>query len=193
MATQRLCSIPDCSKPVSGRGLCGMHYYHWRKTADPALIKRSTPRGVPMAYLLAHMHDDCPKWPFARTSDGYGEVQHNSRTVYVHRFVCELVHGPSPLPGLDAAHSCGKGHEGCFGARCIEWKTRRDNQLDRISHDTHHRGERHGMSKLTEDDVRKIRSLTTGDHSHSQIASMFNISREAVSAIYRRRSWGWLD
>ena len=30
MATSRLCSIPDCGKPVWARGWCGMHYQRWK-------------------------------------------------------------------------------------------------------------------------------------------------------------------
>lgn len=35
------CSVPDCKKPVHGRGLCHRHYERWRKHGSPAIGPRS--------------------------------------------------------------------------------------------------------------------------------------------------------
>ncbi len=31
----RTCSIPDCDRPVSGHGLCKLHYNRWRRHNNP--------------------------------------------------------------------------------------------------------------------------------------------------------------
>jgi len=35
MANPRLCSVPDCNKPHSARGLCRAHYAHWNRNSKP--------------------------------------------------------------------------------------------------------------------------------------------------------------
>ena len=153
---------------------------------------RSYPkRGEPMRHLLAHMWDDCPRWPYARGKRGYGHIQHGGKVVDVHRLVCELAHGPPPSPAHDAAHSCGKGHEGCFGARCLSWKTKVENRADSVRHGTMSRGSLHPISRLTEAQVQEIRRLR-GQLSQTQIAARFSVSRGAIADIHTGRKWRWL-
>jgi hypothetical protein len=145
--------------------------------------KRAYPkRNTLIPYMLEHMHDDCPKWPYARGGGGYGKVQYNGKVVDVHRLVCRLVHGDPPTPRHQAAHNCGKGRDGCFGAGCIEWKTPYENQEDRRKHGTMMQGESHYACKLTDADVERIRSMSS-DYSQSRIAKAFGISRSYVSQI----------
>jgi hypothetical protein len=144
-----------------------------------------------MRHLLAHMHDDCPKWPFARGKGGYGHIQHDGRVKDVHRLVCEMTHGPAPSPAHDAAHSCGKGREGCFGAGCISWKTKGENQADRIAHGTHDQGERQYAAKLAVAQVLEIRA-SEGSEPPRATAKRFGVSRATIRDIQRRRRWAWL-
>jgi hypothetical protein len=55
------------------------------------------------------------------------------------------------------------------------------------------RGERHGMSKLTEQQAREIFWLT---HETSrfmrEIAECFGITKSSVQSIKERRNWKWL-
>jgi hypothetical protein len=48
------------------------------------------------------------------------------------------------------------------------------------------------MNKLTEVDVRKIRSLQ-GVMTQQGIADMFGVDRTQVSNILRRKQWAWLE
>lgn len=193
MANQSICKIPGCGKGGHvRRGLCNKHYHRWRNHGDPNKAGNYAGRGEAMRFLLAHMHDDCPKWPFARDTNGYGNIQFKGRVTKVSRVVCELAFGPAPSPFHDAAHNCGKGHEGCFGASCIEWKTKAENQEDRIAHGTSNRGERHGLAKLSVDTVREIRRRAEFE-TQSAIARSLGISRGTVSDIVLRKRWAWLD
>jgi hypothetical protein len=135
--THSLCIVDGCDNGGKLRvGLCSRHYKRAWRHGDTSAARRYPERGDPAKYLADHMWDDCPKWPFARGRGGYGRIQHEGGVRDVHRLVCETVHGPSPSPDHVAAHDCGKGNEGCFGARCIRWKTRSENQRDRIRHGT---------------------------------------------------------
>lgn len=50
-------------------------------------------------------------------------------------------------------------------------------------------GENNGMSKLKENDVKKIKSLLKTDISQSKIASLFNVNRRTISSINTGKLW----
>jgi hypothetical protein len=118
-------------------------------------------------------------------------VQHEGRTRYVHHLACEAEHGPRPSPQHEVAHSCGRGHEGCVNRKHLRWATRSENQMDRVKHGTHNRGERHGMSRLTEHQAREALRLR-GLISQEAIAERFGVSRGAICRIHQGRGWAWL-
>lgn len=51
------------------------------------------------------------------------------------------------------------------------------------------KGEKHGMSKLTDEKVRQIYSLKNSGLSSTKIGVQFNISRRQVSDIFRGVAW----
>lgn len=150
------------------------------KAGDPGQFLHET--------TVAHGGDDCLRWPYAIQSRGYGVIWID-KLQYVHRLVCERTHGPAPL-NHDAAHICGR--RDCCSPRHIVWKTRKENMADTLIHDTHRRGTRNNLAKVTEADVRKIRALE-GIKPQRVIAEDFGIARETVSKIHRRASWAWLE
>jgi hypothetical protein len=138
-----------------------------------------------------HAGPDCLIWPFT-TSRGYGWVSYNGKGSVVPRVVCEHVHGPAPTPKHHAAHSCGKGHLGCCAPNHLRWATAQENSKDRIIHGTDARGEKQWNSKLTLDDVKRIKAMR-GSATETQIASMFGVSRGAVASIFQNRTWAWVS
>lgn len=196
MPDPRICSIPGCGKPVDSWGWCHPHYLRWRRHGDP-LAGRSagTGRGVATRYLnevvLCHTGDECLIWPFSRNSNGYGQINRSRRPQIVSRLVCERLYGPAPTPTHQAAHSCGKGHEGCVSPKHLRWATPVGNQADRLEHGTHNRGERCGAAKLTDGEVREIRRLK-GAMLIREIAEQFGISPGNIGNIFHGRTWAWL-
>lgn len=193
MATSRLCSIADCGKPHYAKGWCWRHYLRQRRHGDP--LKGGTTLGEPQAFLqnvaLPYQGDECLVWPFCRTPKGYGEVRLNGRSRFVHRVVCEAIHGPPPTARHEAAHSCGNGHLGCVAPRHLRWATHAENRLDMIAHQRSLRGTRNPHARLTPADVRIIRKMD-GQNQH-QIARLFGVHPNTINAILRRRNWKWLD
>lgn len=191
MATSRICSIPDCCKPVRTRGWCYAHYERWRHHGDP--LKGRTSRGEPLAYfrkvVLPYSGEACLKWPYNNDGHGYGRVWYEGRMQQVARLVCTATQG-EPLPFLEAAHSCGKGHEGCVNPQHITWKTHQANQKDRIAHGTIPRGVEIKSAKLTPKDVLEIRAAK-GDH--KVIAARYGVSHTSVYLIKRRKNWAWVE
>ncbi|MGN7750589.1 HNH endonuclease [Sinorhizobium sp. 22678] len=108
-----------------------------------------------------------------------------------HRLVCKLVKGEPPTDRHEAAHSCGNGHLGCVNPNHLEWKTRSENQLDRVAHGTSLRGERHLQAKLTEREAREIWRLK-GVKRQTEIAAEFGVTRYAIYCIHNQRSWAWI-
>lgn len=194
MAPQRICSIPDCGKPRHARTWCGSHYQRWTKFGDPTGGGPDRPlRGSLPGYLedvvMTFEEDDCLLWPFAKTNAGYGVIRMDGKNVVVSRYVCERVHGRPPTPEHEAAHSCGNGHLGCVSLKHLSWKTPVENQADRIIHGTTNRGERHGMSKLTKQDVLNIRS---SQETNVALAHRYGVGVGSINNVLARRTWGWL-
>lgn len=52
-----------------------------------------------------------------------------------------------------------------------------------------HKGSKNSQSKLTEDDVRKIRSMIANGYTYSQIAELFNVTRANVRMIATYKTW----
>ncbi|TBG78631.1 hypothetical protein ELG76_04245 [Rhizobium leguminosarum] len=194
MANSRLCSISDCGKPHSVKGYCFMHYKRFRTHGDP--LGGRTPNGEPLRFVhevaLHHTGDDCLTWPFGKLRNGYCMVRVDGKMVYTHRYVCELVHGAPPTPEHHAAHSCGKGDEGCIAPEHLDWKTCAENQADRLGHGTSNRGERHGQAKITEAEAREILSMK-GIQTPREIAERLDVSPQTICDIHAGRRWAWLS
>lgn len=192
-ARRGICSIPDCGKPHYGNGLCASHNSRLKRYGDPLLLKTASP-GEPLRFVhevaFAYEGDDCLIWPYG-TSGGYGVLDIDRKKRYVHRLVCEAVHGPAPTSRHEAAHSCGRGDFGCVARRHLSWKTPSGNQADKLIHGTMTRGTQHGNAKLTEDAVHAIRALE-GVATYNAVARQFGVSISTVRDIQTRKRWAWL-
>jgi hypothetical protein len=196
MAHSRICSIPDCGKPHYGRGWCRNHYAHCSKHGDPLAGKFDGPwtakPGEPMRHfkevVLRYDGDECLIWPFYRGKKGYARLRYDGVQRQVSRLVCEAVNGPPPSDDCEAAHSCGNGHLGCVAKRHLSWKTKKGNADDRDRHGRTARGEKNGCAKLTEEEIRTIRSLR-GSQTGKEVAKMFGVCPATISAIQLRQKW----
>lgn len=71
----------------------------------------------------------------------------------------------------------------------LELGTHVENASDRIRDETIARGERHGRTKLTGDQVQAIRTRT---EIQRVLATEYGVSRETISKIKTEKSWRWL-
>lgn len=128
--------------------------------------------------------DECLIWPLRRKKTGYGALKLKGKTTTAHRVICREAHGDAPTPRHQAAHSCGKGHEGCVNPRHLSWKTARENQIDRIFHGT-------GSNKLSVSDALDIkRSSSTPS---AELAQRYAVSVATIHGIRSGRKWAFLD
>lgn len=193
MATKSLCSVDGCRKPARTHGMCGTHYIRlWRTGERGGVIIE---RGKPMEWLLAHVGhtgNECLIWPFQRNNAGYATISQGGKKRSAARIMCRMVHGDPESPDLDTAHSCGNGHEGCINPSHLSWKTRSGNMQDAIMHGTTTRGMKNTQASLTENDVRRIRSMQ-GSMMYKEIAPLFGVTPSAIGLIMRRERWGWVE
>lgn len=151
-----------------------------------------TRKGDPMRFVhevaIHHVGDGCLIWPFGKNNKGYALLWVDGRDGLATRYICTLVNGEPPTSEHEAAHSCGKGHEGCVSPIHLGWKTAKENQDERLIHGTHCHGDRSPNSKLTNEQAMKVLSLK-GKVSQREIAAEFGISQMAVSRIHSRRTY----
>lgn len=194
MATQRVCSIPGCSKRHLARGWCANHYQKWYQHGTPSGAPEN--KNKPLRWLQEHvtyLGEDCLPYPFGKTGMGYGVVYpKGEQQVMAHRWMCEQAHGPAPEGKIWVAHSCANGHNACVNPNHLRWATPKENGEDRLAHGNCPQGPTHPNTKLTADQVRQIRAMK-GRASRFEVAAMFNVTDGAISGIWQGRTWKWLD
>lgn len=183
-----LCSVEGCERSLKALGFCQLHYHRTRRTGGTQIEgPSSSDKQDFIASAIAHSGDNCLPWPFAISPEGYGRINNE----YVHRIVCEGVDGPPPTPDHEASHSCGNGHLACISGGHLRWATRLENANDMVAHGTSTKGVKNARAKLTNHQVRQIRSLATSGTRH-EIGQMFGVSGACITAILTGRTWSWL-
>src|SRR3990167_7065204 len=95
------------------------------------------------------------------------------RTTYVHEIIAIAFLGPRPN-GMQCCHYNGDG--GDNRPSNLRWGTSDDNQQDKIRHGRSPRGIRHWKSKLTNDDVRSIRSSRINGATLDSLSKLYGVS-----------------
>lgn len=132
--------------------------------------------------------DECVLWPHG-TSHGYATLRHNGAHLKGHVLALERHVGPCP-PGMEACHAPGIGcQRRCINYRHLRWDTRTGNMADQHIDETSLRGVRSPRAKLTEQDVRGIR---TSAASTKEIAAEYGINKSHVWRIRNSVQWNHL-
>lgn len=133
-------------------------------------------------------HGDCWLWTGAKNPRGYGHFGRDGRTIYAHRWVYEQAHGAIP-EGLYVCHTCDT--PSCVNPDHLFAGTPADNIADRDRKGRGPTGERCGLSKLTEKQVRKI--LATPDVTCKELGRRYGVSHTTISRIRNGRRWKHLN
>ena len=123
----------------------------------------------------------CWPWIGNKNGNGYGRF----RGTMAHRVAYELIHGPVP-DGLIVRHRCD--NKPCCNPRHLLTGTAQDNSNDAMERGQIARGERHGRTTLTAEDVSYIRQNPDG-LTITALAARFGIAKATVSYIRSGRSW----
>ncbi len=152
--------------------------------------RRKCRRGDAARFILealTYESDECLLWPYTVVGKGYGSLWWEGKIVGAHRLLCALAHGPVPGDGRwEAAHRCGV--RICMNKRHIRWARPVENAADKIAHRTDNKGVKHGLAKLTEDQVRDIREQRKSATLES-LAQRFNVSQTTIHRVTRGDGW----
>lgn len=186
------CSIDGCDRAFHTKGMCGMHAQRFRRHSKNMITK--PPPGTAMkkiSFALLAETDDCIIWSLFVNHNGYGDIRIDRKTTRAHHLICKMAHGDPPFPKAQAAHSCG--NKLCINKRHIRWASRSENERDKVAHGRSNRGERQGLHKLTEGDVREIRKLWRKGEGSSHISEIFGVAPRTIRDAANRVTWSWLD
>ena len=136
----------------------------------------------------------CWEWTAYRNPKGYGQFTMGSlkdgsrRTRLAHHLAFEALMGAIP-DGLESDHLCR--NRPCIQPKHIEPVTHGVNVRRGLRHGGTARGEAHGNAKLTEEQVREIRSLR-GIVSQRRLAIRFGVAHGQINNIQHGRGWAHL-
>ena len=151
---------------------------------SPSPVVERLPDGSRGNWVKAHLDyfnsEFCLIWPFGISE---GTIQVGKPPQNVFRIMCEHRNGPAPTDKHQAAHSCGRRHDGCVNPWHLSWKTNSENQKERY--------EQSGFvpsKKLSPEQVDEIRALKDrakiGD-----VVKQFGVSYNNIRSIWAGRLW----
>lgn len=109
------------------------------------------------------------------------------KTQRLHVVILTAFCGPPPFPGAHAAHN--DGDTGNCALANLRWATPVENQADVDRHGHRCRGEAVFGAKLTESDVRSIRTHIAAGFLNPQIAGNFGVSPSTIHLIRHNKIW----
>lgn len=136
----------------------------------------------------------CWMWCGGIGDSGYGSFWRDGKNVSAHRASWEFANGPIPkgvgFHGTCVLHRCD--NRLCVNPDHLFLGTMADNSADMVAKGraSHVRGERHSQAKLTEQQVKHIRSAA--DVSSTDLARQFGVSPSLVWMIRKGLIWSHL-
>lgn len=190
-----VCCIKNCDLPEVAAGLCNKHWRRNKKYGSPILLEMPAASYRGMLAIdrfmrrVKKVESGCWEWQSGVDGDGYGLFLGEIDGVLykrAHRFSVVYHKHTHPEDGQNVCHTCD--NPKCVNPDHLFIASVLENQRDKWkkSRGVVHKGSEHWIAKITEDDVRAIRSSTEDQR---VIASRYGITQSTVSDIKRRKSW----
>lgn len=129
--------------------------------------------------------DDCWNWNGCKLPSGYGIIGRGTGQVPIGAHVVSwIIHNGSFAPGLSVCHKCD--NRSCVNPNHLFLGTQQDNLKDMRSKGRQVKGEKHGLAKLSEDDVRAIRG---SNETQARLAAHFGVNQSCISKIQLGKRW----
>ena len=136
--------------------------------------------------------DDCWLWTAGKSRTGYGTVRVCGMMRKAHRVAFEAVHGAGSAEGLVVRHKCDT--PSCVNTAHLDCGSQADNNRDKMVRGRFVacKGEAHGLSKLTDEDVRTIRAeYVRGSRDFGQyaLARRFRVHQAQIFNVVNHHTW----
>lgn len=196
------------SAPINPSGLCMCGCGKPAPLAKASNKRDGSIKGQPLRYIQNHRpkqslgqafwrhvirgggDTECWLWQGAIGNHGYGYFGSGGTSHLAHR-VSYLIHYGELPDDLCVLHRCDVRQ--CVNPAHLFLGDRTENAIDKVSKGRQTRGSDFSHSKLTEPDVKAIRALHAEGQGYRRIARRFNVTRETVRDIVRRRIWKWVE
>lgn len=133
------------------------------------------------------LDEECWIWKGAKLRGGYGNIKINGKTIQAHRYSYMLFYDVD-IAGYDVLHICD--NPSCVNPVHLFLGDDVSNSKDRVAKNRQTKGEDHPHSKLTAEDVIRMRNtFSFGQLSMHEIAKLFEMSYAETNAILHRRTW----
>lgn len=109
------------------------------------------------------------------------------KTYSLHRLVCRAFHGEPTVLHNEVAHLDGSRTNCC--ADNLKWVSHVENETQKRAHGTSQRGAGNPNAKLSEADVRAIRSRVASGEQATAISRDFPVGRHGIQKIIEGRNW----
>jgi len=141
-------------------------------------------------YIDIKGEDDCWEWLGHLVRGNYGSFGINKKYYRSHRLAYTETYGPIP-EGMFILHKCN--NPKCCNPKHLYAGTQKDNMEQCKNDGRVAMGEKHYKSKLTEENVLKIRSLySTGNYYQRELGKIFGVGDITISDITRRKTWKYI-
>lgn len=128
--------------------------------------------------------DNCWIWIGKRHTKGYGIATYRGQSMLAHRFSYELHYPSSTTADLNVCHTCDNPR--CVRPDHLFLGTQTDNMADMYAKARHAHGSRTPNAKLTDADVRDIRS---SKEINATLARYYGVTSGTISNIRRHKTW----
>tara|TARA_R100000655_G_C2846596_1_gene168718 strand:+ start:49 stop:462 length:414 start_codon:yes stop_codon:yes gene_type:complete len=134
---------------------------------------------------MSKIKTNCIEWPGTIGKDGYGKKWNSLRNNWdqAHRAIYAEVNGPVPI-GVVVCHKCD--NRKCVNTDHLFLGSHNDNMADMVAKNRQAKGSQDGNSKLTEDQVIKIRA----DKRRALIiAKEYGVVKSTIYRIKNKDGW----
>ena len=129
--------------------------------------------------------DGCLEFQGSRTPFGYGKIKpRKGSPLTAHRVVYEHVTGTTLTDGEIIMHTCD--NPPCCNILHLRKGTKADNTADMVAKERTSHGESHWNHKLTEDQIREIRTDT---RSQRELGKVYGVAHSSIWKIKNKVQW----
>lgn len=132
----------------------------------------------------------CWVWMGSTQVRGYGELISNKRKHLAHRASYETFVGKIPK-GMYVCHACD--NVACVNPNHLFLGTQKQNLQDMASKGRSTWGEKNPQAKLTVEQVKKIKRGFAQGSTDTELATQFNMSRQAINSIRNNKLWSYIN